>query len=387
MFEYLAEKGYDTKYGARYLQRVVREQLIVPMAYTLNHYDYDDQLVMKVVMENGEIEFHTTSDPMAFDLLMEQWDKLTLADQASFLRRKMLKMQEGPLYMRMQSEIDMMEVEKNSNDKEFWADLARSNLYTNLLNAKEKSEMLGEKINQLEIEISLAAMEQGPFDPNGEERIESWQQSFFNLLLTMFNFLYPENSTCYLSIYGPNPRQPLKFYLDLVERKQFEIKNAQAIWHREGFIGIDDDNPLLSESEKQPSPFIKRQLTELSSTNILISPTSPNDTLYGVELCISGPACLLYFTHESGIQQWRVTGKDELENFSITISDKFSSTPFEIVRQQFYQMRKPMRIMNLSEIKDLQLGINIQIKPKEFANYIGSALDEIFEKEIESLVI
>ena len=88
VMDYLAEKGYDTKYGARYLQRAVREELIVPLSYQLNAQEFDDQLMIKVVMENGNLTIHATSDPLAFELLMEKWDKLTLSEETSHHRRE-----------------------------------------------------------------------------------------------------------------------------------------------------------------------------------------------------------------------------------------------------------------------------------------------------------
>ncbi|NJL76297.1 MAG: ATP-dependent Clp protease ATP-binding subunit, partial [Saprospiraceae bacterium] len=44
VLDYLAEKGYSIKYGARHLQRAIREELSIPLATKLNLEDYDDRL-------------------------------------------------------------------------------------------------------------------------------------------------------------------------------------------------------------------------------------------------------------------------------------------------------------------------------------------------------
>ncbi len=383
---HLAISGYDARYGARYLQRVIKEKLIVPMAYTLNQYDYDDQLVLKVDLENGQIVLHTSSDPMAFDMLMEQWDKLTLADQTSFLRRKMIIMLEGALYMRMQSEIDMMEGEKKIDEKPFWNDLERSNLYTNLLNVREKAEHLYNRIKKLEVEIALVAMDQGSFNTSFEERIEEWETAYFILIVEAFSFLYPENNKCYLSIYGVDPEEVVKFYFDLIERQGFEIKTAQAIWYREGFMGIDDDNPVPDEQSKEPGTFLKRLIDRSDIARKVYLPPSSSDRLYGVEFLLSGPASNLYFNSENGIQQWEAIAKEPMNSYLILVSNSYSPTPPNIIRQQYYQKPKPRRTLTSTELRDIQIGIQTQIKPKARVKYIAEILDEIFKRDIEDLV-
>ncbi len=383
---HLALAGYDARYGARYLQRVIREKLIVPMAYTLNQYDHDDQLVLKVGLENGQVTIQASSDPLAFEMLMEQWDKLTLADQTSFLRRKMMVMLEGALYMRIQSEIDMMEGEKKVDEKLFWNDLARSNLYTNLLNVAGRAEHLYNRIKQLEIEIALVAMDQGSFDTGFEGQIEEWETAYFNLMVEAFSLLFPENNNCYLSIYGTEPQAVSKFYLGLIERRGFEIKTVQAVWYREGFMGKDDDNPFQDGQSTEPGPFVKRVIEHLGIDKNALPPPAPGDRLYGVEFCIAGPASNLYFQGENGIQQWETIAKEPMNSYQVLVSNSHSPTPPNIVRQQYYQKPKPRRTVTSTEIKDTPLGIQTQVKPNARVEFIAEILDEVFKKEIEELV-
>jgi ATP-dependent Clp protease ATP-binding subunit ClpA len=54
VLDYLAQKGYDPVYGARYLQRTLREELIIPLARALNREDLDDQLAVKAILKGGE---------------------------------------------------------------------------------------------------------------------------------------------------------------------------------------------------------------------------------------------------------------------------------------------------------------------------------------------
>ena len=383
VLDHLADQGYDPRYGARYLQRAIREKLIIPMAYTLNQFDFDDQLIIRATIEENEIVLHASADPLAFDLLMEQWDKLTLSDQASNLRRKMMMMQEGPVYMRMQSEIDMMEGEKSVDETNFWKDLERSNLYTKLLNARDKGEVLYNKINSYEIEIALATMEQGPFDTGFEDRLQQWEKAYSDLLVQIYSLLYPENNTCHLAIYGAGFPPVLEFYLALARHQEFELKFAQMIWYREGFEGVDDDNPYINDNDKKPSTYIKRVTDEEGLPHKQSLPPAADDRLYGIELCLFGPLAHLYFMNENGLQQWETVSKDLPIVFKVAVSNHYSPTPPNIFRQQFYQKPKPRRVVMLSEFLDSQLNLQAQVKQKDFAAHFAMILDEIFAKEIE----
>ncbi len=387
VLEYLSVNGYNARYGARYLQRTIRGKLIVPLAYTLNQFDYDDQLIVQVLMENGEIALNASSDPLAFELLIEQWDKLTLAEQTSFLRRKMMMMQEGPMYMRMNSEIDMMEGEKEIDDAGFWANLERSNLYTNLLNMKGKNELLYNKIKNKEIEIALASMDQGPFDTDFEKRLTEWEDDYSEHLVQILSLLEPDNNNCYLSIYGTHASPVIHFYLQLIKLQEFQIFYAQAIWYREGFQGIDDDNPYIGDKLKKESPYIKRMVNEndLSEGNLL--PPLSGDRLYGLELCITAPLAAIYFTHENGIQLWELVSKEPLNAFMVTVANEYTSTPSNIFRQQFYQKPKPRRTVMLNEFIDTQLGHQVQIKQKDLPAYYKGVLDEQFKKVTEEFFL
>ena len=49
---FLGQKGYDPKYGARQLQRAIREEMVIPLAAQLNTFAYDEQLVVNVKLED-----------------------------------------------------------------------------------------------------------------------------------------------------------------------------------------------------------------------------------------------------------------------------------------------------------------------------------------------
>ena len=66
--DHLAVLGYDPKYGARQLQRVVREKLIIPIAEQLNLVDVEEQVAMAVELVDDQITIKTSLDPLGIGI-------------------------------------------------------------------------------------------------------------------------------------------------------------------------------------------------------------------------------------------------------------------------------------------------------------------------------
>ncbi len=98
VMDYLAEKGYNIKYGARNLQRYIRDELTIPLAKKLNIIDFDDQLIVEVYLNNDRIEINIDADPLGLELLFEELDKINYADHSSELRRQILQLRGGTLF-------------------------------------------------------------------------------------------------------------------------------------------------------------------------------------------------------------------------------------------------------------------------------------------------
>ncbi|MCB9275988.1 MAG: hypothetical protein H6564_18225 [Lewinellaceae bacterium] len=113
-------KGYDAKYGARQLQRTIRNLLTAPLAKALNAQDVDDQLEAQGVYPGDEIQIAVESDPLGLELLLEEYTKINHADYASSLRRQAGRLKEGHFYVRLLSELGILEQKKKKARQRFW---------------------------------------------------------------------------------------------------------------------------------------------------------------------------------------------------------------------------------------------------------------------------
>jgi len=138
VLDYLGDKGYDIRYGARYLQRVIREELLIPLSTVLNEYDYEEQLAVKVFISEDNIKIEVTPDPLGLELLLEELDKINHADHASELRRSIHRLHEGHFYVRLLSELDILSRKEKQQGPKFWEVRQQAEQYTYYLETKEK---------------------------------------------------------------------------------------------------------------------------------------------------------------------------------------------------------------------------------------------------------
>jgi ATP-dependent Clp protease ATP-binding subunit ClpA len=400
VLDFLAETGYEARYGARYLQRTIRERLLVPLARKLNEYPFDDRLMVNIFLENQELNILVESDPLGFDLLMEQWDKLTLAEQTSFLRRKMMLTLEGPLLMRFQSELDMLEQEKRFLGLKFWENVPRAGVYTNMLTVNDQFRQLHQSIQNLEVEIALACMDQDSFQPDFSERLEQWESAFFDLRVSLHSLLFPRLDTCHFAIYGAGLEAPLRFYLELFKTKNFLVKKATAIWFRENTPGgkTEDLSPLVpaengsgqaAEEETPPMPvnYLHQELTPESLNDLNFKPPRKDARLYGIELELSAACIWRYLKDEKGFQHWESAVKNEFMPFSIQPHLNFRQTPEGIHRFAFYNKHKPHRTVRNGYVIDSRLNISREMPLAEMPGFFIEKLDETYKNAIEEVFL
>jgi ATP-dependent Clp protease ATP-binding subunit ClpA len=398
VLDFLAKEGYDPLYGARYLQRTIREKLIAPLAQELNQFDYDDHLVVQIRLtsdtadgEKKTLRIIIESDPLGFDLLMEQWDKLTLAEQASHERRKWMVMQESPLFIRLQNEWEMLEISLARLGNAFWKNGVQAKLYADTSAIRERIRQLQTTIQNLEEEIALASMEQGIFQTDFNDRLEQWKEDFFQLLEDVYSLLFPKQNTCHLAIYGSDLEKLLHFYLRLFKEKGFQVKEAHSVWFHEKYATekklprLPEKSPpqVTTEEEEdtekpqnEATAYIRQPCSQQDLADQRFFPPDSNARMFGIELQVSGHIAWLYLKEEKGIQHWETDVKDDFTAYHIAVNLQKAPPPDGIHRNMFYQNSKPRRIVRQETITDTKLGIAETLKQEEMPLYLKEKLDE-----------
>ena len=368
--DHLAYLGYDIKYGARQLQRVIREELFIPISEELNAQDVEEQVSMTAMMEEDRIVINTTLDPLGLELLIEELERNSYADYASSLRRQMSDLRECPVFIRLENELDMMERLKKRDEKAFWKDAQQARTYSTYLDIMTQTENLAGEIEQKEMQLGLACLDQAPYNPEIQNELQDWDHRLDAMKEEIIHHLDPRS--CYIALFGRSPEQITTFYLDLCRRKGFQYE-AKAVWFSEAYYFGEDWLPGPG-GELEYRQRHSYEMTDIDPDKIGINAlTKKNNELFGIILRVIGQCAYFFFQDESGIQRW---GDGEQEwLYNAQVSATVPEMPKNIHRSRFYQKQSPRRFIEPQQIKDSLYRINRNYKAGEHLELILEELE------------
>lgn len=372
--DYLSVEGYNAKYGARYLQRTIRERLILPLAKALGTYDYDDQLIVRIEQDGKKLVPNIDADPLGLELLLEELDKINYTDYTSDLRRQIYRIQEGHIYVMMLSELDIMERAKDRLKEDFWKNSSRGIRYTFYIETIDKIKRMNERIEKYEEELSLACMDLHPYNPSILDKLKGWEADLHQLKITLLAHLKPKTNQCLIGIYGTSLASAIAFYKKLIKDQGFTY-TEQSVWFRDSVYNREIFDEELGKRKAGEYVY---SVMEASETNR--KPPKKGDMLYGVELKVEGDCCALFFEGEVGFQKWCLSNPAG-DICQISIGDHQFKTPFNIHRKEFYRPN-PRRVIQEQSLKDTRYKIN-QTTSKDYESLILEELLQLFKRRLD----
>ena len=376
VYDFLAEKGYGSKYGARQLQRTIRTALIIPLAEALNAQDFDDQLVVKAVLEDNAVKILTEADPLGLELLLEELDKLNHANHASSLRRQIHKLRASHFFIRLQSELDLLERKKKRKKAQFWKDQSLSDQYSYYLQTLSNVDKLTSEIEKIELAISMSCLDLDTFNPAIIDSIKAWEEAFFQLKIEIYTRLNPKANNCFFSIYGSNIKEILNFYIGILKQKNYDF-TAKSIWFRESYYLETVEEFVNGNVESRPrEEYIKANIN-LQKT-FQLKPPKKGDKLCGVEFAIFGPCAFLYLKDEAGSQKWKQS--DNNYNYYVLLcTNDVHATPTTIHRKSFYSKSNHRRVIEQNTIRDTSLKIHREFNRAKIQEFLFDYFEKRFE--------
>lgn len=378
----LADLGYDEKYGARQLQRVIRQHLIIPIAEQLNTQDVEEQISMQVSLKQDRILVHTVQDPLGLELLIEELERNSYADYASALRRQMSQLQESPVFIRIKNELDQLERSKQRSETEFWKNTQQARRYTAYLEILAKATAMKEEIEAHEMQLSLACLSMDVYNPAVQQVLQDWDQRLLVFKQELLYTLQPH--VCYLSIYGRYPEQVLRFYLELCRHQKLTYK-VDALWFSESYYQevVEEEDPKTGSRIQRPRQAYKQKRVKTEPEDRSFS-GQKGEELFGFIVHINGLSAHLYFSQEAGIQLWQDdTGEEHL--YEISSGTQAPTVPNNIHRHTHYQKQSPRRVITPHTIKDTVYRLNREYnKGGELIKLLQEELDYRLRNLIES---
>lgn len=380
VLDFLAEQGYHEKYGARYLQRTIREQLVLPLARKLNQEDFDERLDVLVELTEGTPAIRIKRDPLALDLLLEELEKANYANYGGSLRRRIQGILSGYLFSSFSSEIHTLERMAQKEQKAFWKDPQQAARYAALLALADRGHQLSEQIESIEMSLSIAVLGIEPYQPALRESIEQWETDFFDWKKALCEAGNPDGNRCFVHIYGAQPLEVCTFYRTLFEQLGFYFSGA-AIWFRDRYYQVMKAEADATKTIKDP---FFRTLCPPNSHEAP-EPEEKGDVLFGMVFRVEGPCAALILEPEEGLQRWRnKEGKDQ--HYMIKVAKEPLVTPMKIHRQDYYTQEAPRRILTLNSIKDTNYQINREYQREEWKLLLYKSLEVQFKIRLDDEV-
>jgi ATP-dependent Clp protease ATP-binding subunit ClpA len=384
VLDYLAQKGYDLSYGARHLQRTIRDLLIIPLAKALNREDPDDQLEVRVAIKEQQLFIQVEANPMGLDLMLEELKRINLTDTTSQLRRNIGRLKEGHFFVQMLNELSMMEGEQKRLGSKFWNNAKKSKKYSDYLQLKQAYEEHEQGIISIEKQLSLACLDMTDFAPEAEEKVKKWKKEYQDLKITTYRSARPKHDQCHLGIYGSTIQEILGFYLNFLDRKAFSY-SAEAVWYRSSYYNEWVEDASDNTGKKKRADYI-RTPWEPGTKEWKFQPEQNGDLLCGIELEVTGPAVFPYLKSENGIHQWNdKEGKEFL--FLVKVLNKSAEAPENLHRKETYTEGSARRVITPHHFRDKLLKINEPVnRVDDLVSILTQSLDRNFELRINGML-
>ncbi|NJN77983.1 MAG: hypothetical protein HC803_06320 [Saprospiraceae bacterium] len=241
----------------------------------MNTFEYDEQLVVNISLWENQLVMDIESDPFKFDLLLEELEKYQYADHTSDLRRRIQALKEGSFFVKMMSDLDILEREKRNKPTKFWKNEKKAERYTLYLTTVQKIDDLTQIIENYEDELAMSCMSLISYRPQIIEKIKTWEDSYFDYKVELFNRVNPQSNQAKFYIIGNNVNIFYEFYKPLFEAKNYQIK-AKLIWYREAYfnemiviekeVKNDKDIVEIVEMKKKREQYIFTDLMKIIAT-------------------------------------------------------------------------------------------------------------------------
>ncbi len=379
VIDHFATTGYDPKYGARQIQRTLRETLVLPLSKQLNLYDFEDKLVVDVSLKDGKTQIEVQADPLKTELMLEELTRDTWSEHASDLRRNIMKMQEGNFYLNLMSQLDILKREEKRNSKKFWSNEKKSQQYTDYLETQERVEKMSGEIQDLEEDFTLVCMGLRHYNEALVKRVEDWEALFNSLKRELYKRIHPKSDNWKMVLAGAHLREAVLLYLKICELKIFDCQ-VTTMWYRKSYYEEKVTKNILQEDGKTTIPieearkeYIIRQLPKHEP--VKFKAPEEDDVLVGLILDIYGDCAGVYFNGEDGLHTWKSKNNQSHSYIILSANTEKMDIPENIHRKTFFEKRKARRTYEITTLNDTEYKIKKREVPK--GNYIDLMMDHL----------
>jgi MoxR-like ATPase len=336
----LARLPGDPRYGARDVQRVMRRQLVLPLAHALAPHAHVAPLAVRVDVEGeSALAIKATPRQQAIDTT-----PLLAADALADARRHWQKVTEGPLFVNLVNQVFRLDKERQRHEKKrrrnpalpHWDMTEPAQRMRELAAVQAESRTLFDEVIALEGQALLVLAGESADVPD----VAAWRSRFLAFLQRAFHAMRPDSGVCTVGVYAA-PR-----LIGMLRDEWCEVARRAGFSVTVQVVRMGDDPPkkAVEDGEPPPSAYLKFRWPQVEARQ------SP---IVGFEIEMRGPAVHDYFRLESGM--WRIFDDDRKLDAWVAVRGvelRDFRTPDNVHRQHFFDSLAVHRQVKHGQLTD-----------------------------------
>jgi len=396
----LGERGYDAAYGARQLQRAIREELVVPLARQLNRYGGTQALAAAVALKGDRLSVQARGvDRPALAERVVGATGLTLrqiCDRTTIERRRMGAVAEGSLALELRSEIEILDRLRRRTKERDWVKGENARRFEFLSAIARAVEAAVADSEWLESEALLALVDPDRAAPADlHALLEDARGRSWDTMVRLYDTLKPDTRRCALGIYGQDaPLRTLARAYERIARALGIASSTYSVW-------------LAPPPERKGARFACRHCGALVAGVVATCPgcgqvvfesfvAQPVDRaapegarLVGYELALDGPLAWVAFRDEGGKHAMR-DGRGDRSEFVVLVgpcarAEFEASRPVDVHRQSFFKrIGEPRRTIDPQGFQDKPYDVKSAVP--EYAEALEDVLRILLEAQLVRLL-
>lgn len=286
--DFLAELGFNKEFGARHIQRTIRDQLLIPLSTALLEISKDYSYDVQIRVRKNKLDFTIKKH----DSLLQKFESIQLLGQ---LANDLFKM--FVLHYEISTSKDFLEL---TNEIESEA------VVTNFDNKKDlqsRMETLKNQLDFFEHQINKESLSNNPSTMTIEAMMLSWEEQLSLVKRNLISLMRPEMNQQFIYLLGGNSKFLCDFYIQLASA--FDLKLQVTIIQKVNQTNFERKGVIQDFSNMKQ---VKEQIEKLDNKSIF-------------EIRCEGPLVQLLFTKEGGYHSVSLEAK-KIETTRVLIEDK-----------------------------------------------------------------
>jgi hypothetical protein len=339
----LAALPGDARYGARDVQRVLRQRVLLPLAHALAPHAYVTPLAVRVSADTpGALGVRGELLQRPADLA-----PLQAAEATAEARRHWQRITEGPLFVNLANQVFRLDAERQRHDKKrlrapqlpHWDNTEFAALARELTAVQQTAHGLFDEITALEGDALLALVGEA----TAPSDLAAWQLRFAALKRRAFHAVRPASASCTIGLYAAPQLATMlcTAFTDQAARAGFTM-SAQVV-----HIG-----ETATPGDYRKSPWPPKPVTGKTPT-AKPAPAREQPLVVGYEVELRGAAVFDFFRNESGL--WRIWDGDRKSDAWVAVRNLALGefrTPPDVHRQHFFDALAVHRQLKGGQLSD-----------------------------------